>query len=594
MNQEERRNIEYKKIWQMVKPSVRKAWFVLPSIFIFAILEAGFSVSEPYIFGAIVDVVVRASTNGFSVSQTFTEISPYFIAWGGILVFGTLFGASHVYATWASGNLQMKDLLHRWLQKIFALDIKRFEVFRSGELLKRIDKAQDGHWRVHESIVMKYLRAVLLFCSAATIGFIADWRLTLISLFPVMIIIGIGIYNLKKSEPIQDKINAKWEGISGYIGDTLANITDVKSYVKERERIRSVDRQFQEAYNEQRRINKRWAIAYAGYGGMFTFGRLLIFIAGTLFIIQGTVTLGVLIMFLGFINVMFGSVLTVVDGLPYLLEAFSRLNRISQLFYEVPDIEDRKAAKALQRVKGEVVFDGVHFSYKDGKQVLKDISFTIPDGKTFALIGESGAGKSTLAKMMLRFHDPQKGSILIDGQDIRDLTLGSLRKNVGLVMQENVLFHETILQNIKLAKPSASQKEIENAAKRAQAHNFIKNLPNGYQTVVGERGVKLSGGEKQRIAIARVFLEDPPILVLDEATSALDSKTERDLQAALREVMKNRTTIVIAHRLSTVMAADTILVMDKGRIVDQGTHQDLIKRDSLYRDYWEIQACNYV
>lgn len=196
--------------------------------------------------------------------------------------------------------------------------------------------------------------------------------------------------------------------------------------------------------------------------------------------------------------------------------------------------------------------------------------------------------------MMLRFEDPKSGSVLIDDRNLQELTLNSLRKNVGFVMQENLLFHDTIFNNIKLAKPGASEKKIIEAAKRAQAHNFISKLPDGYKSMVGERGVKLSGGEKQRIALARVFLEDPPILVLDEATSALDSKTEHQLQQALEEVMKNRTTIVIAHRLSTVMAADNILVMDKGKIVDQGTHEELIKRGGLYKNYWEIQAGGYV
>lgn len=594
MNREDRRKIEYKKIWKMVKPSVKSAWRVIPFIILFGALEALLTIAEPYIFGSVVDSIIASVDAEATVSQALQSLSPWLIGWSVVLVFGTIFAALHMYMTWRSGNLQLMNLLSRWLDKIYALDLRRFETSRSGELLKRIDKAWDGFWRVHEFFLMKFLRSIFIFSSAIILGSMIDWRFTLIALAPVPLIIIIGLYNLRTAETVQDEINEKWESITGFIGDTIANIATVKSFVEEAKRVHKVTRKYRQAFVQQMRINTRWSSAYASYGGLYTAGRFLLFVFGTVFIVQGSVTVGVLIMFLGFLHQIYWSVQTIVNELPYLLEAFSRLSRVGKLFYEIPDVQDQPGAKALRKFKGEVVFDHVSFSYQDGKKVLQDVSFVVPDGQTFALVGESGAGKSTLAKTMLRFHDPQKGSIFIDGKDICDVTLSSLRKNVGLVMQENMLFHETVMQNIKLAKPGASKKEIIKAAKRAQAHDFIKKLPKGYDTVVGERGVKLSGGEKQRIAIARVFLEDPPILVLDEATSALDSKTEHKLQEALHEVMKNRTTIVIAHRLSTVMAADKILVIDKGKIVDSGTHQELIGRDSLYRDYWEIQACNYV
>jgi len=272
-----------------------------------------------------------------------------------------------------------------------------------------------------------------------------------------------------------------------------------------------------------------------------------------------------------------------------------RMNRAAQLYFEEPAVKDLDRTRRLKQVRGAVVFDDVSFAYSNGEAVLRDVTFEVPAGKTVALVGESGAGKSTLAQMMTRFHDPIEGAVKIDGVDIREMKLEFLRKHVGFVMQDNMLFHDSILDNIRFAKPGASKDAVIRAARKAQAHDFIKTLKGGYDTIVGERGVKLSGGQKQRIALARVFLADPPVLVLDEATSALDSKTEHALQAALEGVMKDRTTIVIAHRLSTVMGADEILVMDKGRVVDRGTHAQLIRRkDGLYKEYWKIQAGGYM
>ena len=578
----------------MLKPSVYRARWYIPVIVFFVLAESILSIFEPYIFGSVVDSIISLTDQHASITTALNSLSTLLFSWLIIFVFITIFGALQLYYSWKSSNLQIMNFLQRVTEKIFQLDIRRFETSQAGTILKKINKAWDGYWRLHDFFMLKLMRSVFLFISATIIGFIVDWRLALVSFLPIPFIIGIGLFNLRRSETVQDKIDSKWESINGYIGDSIANIAAIKTFVKEKVRVLNITRIYRSAFKDQMRVNRSWSLAYAGYDGIYTAGRLLIFLVGAILIIDGSMTVGTLVMFLGFLNFMFHSVHLIVDQLPYLSEAFSRMNRLADLWYEVPEIQDRDGAKKADKIKGDVEFKNVEFSYNDGKRVLRDVSFTIEVGKTFALIGESGAGKSTLAKMMLRFHDPQSGQILIDHKDIRDIKLASLRKNVGFVMQENMLFHETILNNIKLAKPGATQKEIETAAKRAQAHDFIMKLPKGYNTVVGERGVKLSGGEKQRIAIARVFLEDPPILVLDEATSALDSKTEHDLQEALREVMKNRTTLVIAHRLSTVMSADQILVMDKGKIVDAGTHSELIVRDSLYRDYWQIQACNYV
>lgn len=253
------------------------------------------------------------------------------------------------------------------------------------------------------------------------------------------------------------------------------------------------------------------------------------------------------------------------------------------------EVKDKEDAKELEINGGRVSFDHISFSYEERRQILHDISFDIPSGKTLAVVGHSGAGKSTLSRILYRFYDISAGHVLIDGQDIRDVTQSSLRHAIGIVPQDTVLFNDSIFYNINYGRISATKEEVEDAAKRARIHDFILSLPDGYDTVVGERGLKLSGGEKQRVAIARTLLKNPPILILDEATSALDTKTERGIQSALKEVSKNRTTLIIAHRLSTVIDADEIIILDKGQIVERGTHTALLQGPTAYADMWKEQ-----
>jgi ATP-binding cassette subfamily B protein len=254
---------------------------------------------------------------------------------------------------------------------------------------------------------------------------------------------------------------------------------------------------------------------------------------------------------------------------------------------EISDVPD---APMLQPRGGEVRFEHVRFGYDPDREILHDVSFTVPAGKTLAIVGPSGAGKSTIARTLFRFYDIQAGRILIDGQDIARVTQASLRAAIGIVPQDMVLFNDTVGYNIGYGRADATQAEIEQAARAASIHDFIMRLPQGYDTRVGERGLKLSGGEKQRVAIARTLLKDPPVLVLDEATSALDSRTETEIQTVLRDISRKRTTLVVAHRLSTVVDADEIIVLDQGRIVERGRHSDLVQADGLYAVMWTRQA----
>ena len=272
-------------------------------------------------------------------------------------------------------------------------------------------------------------------------------------------------------------------------------------------------------------------------------------------------------------------------------QSLTDLDKMFTLIDMPREIEDRTGAAALHLQHGlpAIRFENVSFSYDPARPILHDVSFEVPPGKTVAVVGPSGAGKSTLARLLYRFYDVRQGRITIDGQDLRDVTQDSLRRAIGIVPQDTVLFNDTVAYNIGYGNTEADQDAIVRAAKAARIHDFIERTPKGYATMVGERGLKLSGGEKQRVAIARALLKNPPIMVLDEATSALDSATERAIQAELRQVAANKTTLVIAHRLSTVVDAHEILVLDQGRVVERGTHESLLARQGQYAEMWALQ-----
>lgn len=594
MKDEEGQPISYRRIFSMILPIFRKNWKNLPFFVVMAGGVAAVTLSEPYIYGSIIDRVTSAVQRHTSVSFAFQSLSPFLIAWACLVIFGSLLFAIFSYLRGSYGSVLANNLGIALYERMLRLDVRHFQEKRGGEMLRRFNNPQEGIFSLFNHVVNDYLIAFFLFSFALGYGLWIDWRLTLVALVPVPIVVGVAFWNLKRVEPAQQATEVLWDEVSGFVGDSFTNITTTKAFSGEISGKNKLEKLYALANVRQNSITKLWATGDAILGGAHTAGRLAIFLVGTWLVLSGQTTLGTLIMFLGFLSSLYGAVSQSALALPEVTRALSRLSRGAELSFETPNIRELPTAKTVKRLHGNIVFDHVTYGYQKGSTVLNDISFTIPEGRTIALVGESGAGKSTLAQLLLRFFDPTEGRVLVNGIDIRELTLKSLRSNVGFVMQENLLFHDTILNNILFARPGASKQDVIDAAKRAQAHEFVSRLKKGYQTMVGERGVKLSGGEKQRIALARVLLADPPILVLDEATSALDSKTEHALQVALHEVVRNRSTLVIAHRLSTVMQADQIIVMDHGKIADHGKHEELIRKEGLYKQYWEIQAGGYV
>ncbi len=381
-------------------------------------------------------------------------------------------------------------------------------------------------------------------------------------------------------------------------------LAEVQGHLHERVQGVPVTRGFALEDHEQKQFDKRnyhyldralkftnWnAKSYAVTHTITDIAPLLVVALGGYFVIIGNVSLGTLVAFIGYMDRVYQPLRRLINSMTQLTQSHASMDRVFEFMDEEYDIIDSPGAKTLNTVHGDVSFENVSFKYDDEEEeVLKNINLNIKKGETVALVGMSGGGKSTLVSLIPRFYDVSKGKVKLDGVDIRNYKARSLRNNIGMVLQDNILFSESIAMNIRIGNPQATDEEVVEAAKAANAHDFIMDLPNGYETEVGERGVKLSGGQKQRVAIARVFLKNPPILIFDEATSALDLESEHLIQEALEKLAHNRTTFIVAHRLSTITHADRIVLMNNGMVMEQGTHDELMKKQGYYYDLFQVQ-----
>jgi ATP-binding cassette subfamily B protein len=473
---------------------------------------------------------------------------------------------------------------------LFRLSLRYHLERRTGELSRAIDRGVQAVTFMLSMMLFNIFPTLFEF--ALVIGILLagyPWWFALITFLTITAYAAFSIVATEWRTEFRRQLNLHDNEVSAQAVDSLLNYETVKTFTNEAYEAQRIDRAL--AGYERAAIKSRVSLAALNFGqaAIIALGVTAIMIAAAQGVVAGTLTVGDVVLVNTFLLQLYQPLNIL--GMVYreLKQSIADLETMAGLLALRPEIEDRPDARPLALTRGDVRFEEVTFGYDARRPILQDLSFTVPSGHTLAVVGSSGAGKSTLVRLLFRFYDVDEGRILIDDQDVRDLTQDSLRGAIGLVPQDTVLFNDTIGANIAYGRPGASQGAVEAAARAAQIHDFVMTLPDRYDTLVGERGLKLSGGEKQRVAIARMVLKDPPILVFDEATSALDSGTERLIQTALRRVSAGRTTLIIAHRLSTVVDADQILVLERGQVIEHGRHRQLLARHGVYAQMWARQ-----
>ena len=467
----------------------------------------------------------------------------------------------------------------------------RFHLERkTGGLTRVLERGRLGIENISRMTLMTFVPTIVEFALVlAVLLYAFDWRYA--AAVTLMIVLYLW-YTVRATDwriKIRRTMNESDTEANTKAIDSLLNYETVKYFGAEEREAQRYDQSM--AIYEQASVKSYTSLAVlnAGQAVIFTAALTGCMVMAVLDIMAGTKTIGDFVM----VNALLLQLFIPLNfmGMVYreIKQSLTDIERMMDVLAESPEVADRPGAVPLQPAGGTIRFENVRFCYEPERIILDGLSFEVPAGKMVAIVGPSGAGKSTVSRILLRFYDVSGGRVTIDGQDIRDVTQTSLRAALGVVPQDTVLFNDTILYNIRYGRPEASDEEVREAARMAQIDAFIAKLPEGYRTMVGERGLKLSGGEKQRVAIARTILKGPPILLLDEATSALDSHTEKEIQDALDQVSRNRTTVVIAHRLSTIVGADNILVLDAGQLVEQGTHAELMAKAGLYASLWNRQ-----
>ena len=476
--------------------------------------------------------------------------------------------------------------LYAYLQK---MSLSFFERTSTGELMSRVtnDLSALESFVTHGSA----LTAVdcMRLIGGATILFVLDWRLAALVMIPVPILaLAFRHYNTK-IRPVYRQVRARLGNINAKLQDNLSGIRVIQAFAREDIEYKRFSKESERYYRARVKGIRYWSIFFPAIRFFGAMGTVIVLGVGSIMVVKDQMSLGTLVAFIAYIATIYDPInrLTEVDNI--FQEAIAAGERIFELLDETMEVKDAPDAIGLPIIQGEMVFDQVHFKYGSGDPVLHSVSFTMAPGEVVALVGPSGAGKTSIANLICRFYDPVKGHVLVDGYNLRRVKLTSLRRQVAVVLQDSFLFNNTVAENLNYGQPDATRHELIAAARAANAHDFIMQLPDGYDTEVGERGVKLSGGQKQRLALARAILANPRILILDEATSSVDAEAEYQIQQALERVLKGRTALVIAHRLSTIRNADKIIVLDRGRIAEIGNHAELMQRDGLYNQLYQRQ-----
>ncbi len=551
-------------------------WWILYTVLV---------ISGPFFYKILVDVIGEESNTG----KLFFIISIWILTI--ILTIWTryLFAMTLLTET----NKDWYGFTRKAMNMLLALPIDYHISIEHGEKYKIIDRASEAVWDMGDKLILRIIPQLIITLSLIVWGFYIDARMTGISLIFLPIAV-YGVWKLGRSaNKNQKKANKFWDIYFWRISDAFSNLKIIRIFARENQEMNILNDRFTPALGAQHEVRKLWVI-FNWFGGIVTALAQAVTLSGWVILYQyHSINLGTLFFFLAFTDRIYTPIFSIFENLQNMIIQITGYEKMKKLFDMTP--EKDSWTKILSKIKKSITFKNLSFSYPSSpREVLSDIDFEIKKWERIALIGHTGSGKSTIIQLLMRFYEPTKWNILIDEADIYDFTLESYRSKFAAVFQDTTLFNETIRHNLEYVRDGITDKMLQKACKEANIIEFIESLPEKWETQVGERGLKLSGGEKQRIAIARAILADPEILILDEATSALDTKTERLVQEAFDHLMEGRTSIIIAHRLSTIMSADTIYLMEKGRIVAKWSHTELYKISPEYKEMVDLQHDGFV
>ncbi|WP_110114308.1 ABC transporter ATP-binding protein [Bacillus sp. CGMCC 1.16541] len=574
-----------KRYLQFVKPY---RWQIAGTISI-GLIKFGIPLLIPLLLKYVVDDIIGATMLSVDekTNQLFTIMGVMLFVF--IVLRPPIEYYRQYYAQWV-GSRVLYDIRNHLFDHIQRLGLKYYANTRAGEIISRVinDVEQTKNFVI--TGLMNVWLDMATIVIAAIIMFTMDVPLTIVSLilFPLYALSVKHFYGkLRHLTRVRSQALAE---VQGHLHERVQGISVIRSFaIEDHEQVRfdQQNRNFLQKAIEHTSWNAK---TFAVVNTITDIAPLLVILYAGYQVVQGNLTVGTMVAFVGYIERLYNPLRRLINSSTTLTQSIASMDRMFEFMDEEYDIVDRKDSIECKEVHGDISFDGVSFAYDEGeKPVLKDVNLHIKKGQSVAFVGMSGGGKSTLISLIPRFYDVTKGTLRIDGVDIKDYQVRSLRNQIGIVLQDTVLFSDSILENILLGKPGATKEEVIEAAKAANAHDFIMNFPEGYDTKVGERGVKLSGGQKQRISIARVFLKNPPILIFDEATSALDLESEHYIQEALEKLAKDRTTFIVAHRLSTITHVDTIVHIEHGEVVEVGSHEELMKQKGHYYDLFSVQ-----
>lgn len=566
-------------------------WYIAVIAFLLSLITVGLGrLIPPLITKELINRVFAPIDPTATAAQRLSLLNTFVIALISIHVVNTGLGTIRTYMMSWLGNkviLSLRTSTYEYLQR---LSLTFYNKKETGRLMSRIshDTGRLQGFIVHG--IPEFLMSVLMIMGMIIILFITDWRLAAMTLIPIPIMIVGSIIFGKKMHRVYHKVYRRSAGMSAILADTIPGVRVVKAFVAEKREADRFKEKNEEFFTSSMHAAKLSTIYFPIMGFATFAGGIIVRWFGGRNIVGGSMDLGELMLFMSYMYMFYGPIQSLTRLNNMLQSAASSAERVFEILDAQPDVGDKKDAIELPPIKGDIKFENVVFTYDDEKNALDGVSFEVKAGEMIGLSGPSGAGKTTLINLIGRFYDVTEGSISIDGHDIRDVTMSSLRSQIGIVLQSPFLFRGSVSDNIAYSKPSASRTEVVSAAKAANAHDFIMGFPDGYDTMVGERGVGLSGGEMQRISIARAVLKNPRILILDEATSSVDTETESLIQAAIERLVEGRTTFAIAHRLSTLRKADKLVILEKGEVAEIGTHDELIANDGLYKRLVDLQS----